>query len=103
MVEKIMASGGMAVDREAAYLTREKRDSNSAKLKQMLENFQEIGCVVKDLDIGLVDFPALYHGKEVYLCWRLGETDIGFWHPVDDGFAGRRAIDREFLRECGGE
>jgi hypothetical protein len=103
MVERIMFSGGMAVDCQAAFQTREKRESSSAKLKQMLENFEEIGCVVKDLDTGLIDFPALYHGKEVYLCWRLGEPDISFWHPVDEGFAGRRPIDGEFLRECGGE
>jgi hypothetical protein len=69
----------------------------------MFENFEEIGCVVKDLDIGLIDFPALYRGKEVYLCWRLGEPDIDFWHPTDEGFAGRRPIDGEFLRECGGD
>jgi hypothetical protein len=100
--EKITFSGGMAVDRETACETREKRESSAAKLKQMLDNFEEIGCVVKDLEIGLVDFPALYRGREVYLCWRLGEPDIGFWHPVEEGFAGRRPIDQEFLRECAG-
>jgi hypothetical protein len=101
-LQRIMFAGGMVVNQEAASHTREKRETNAAKLKQMLESFQEIGCVVKDLDIGLIDFPALYRGKEVYLCWRLGEPDIGYWHPVDEGFAGRRPIDRDFLRECGG-
>jgi hypothetical protein len=101
MVERIMFSGGMAVNRDAASETQEKRRSSSARLKQMFACFEEIGCVVKDLDIGLIDFPALYRGKEVYMCWKLGEQDIGFWHPIDEGFAGRRAIDRDFLRECG--
>jgi hypothetical protein len=99
--ERIMLSGGMAVNREAALETREKRENSTARLKKLFETFEEIGCVVKDLDIGLIDFPALYRGKEVYLCWRLGESDIGFWHPTDEGFSGRRPIDREFLRECG--
>jgi hypothetical protein len=101
--ERIMFSGGMSVDQEAAQQTREKRDSSSAKLKQLLRAFDEIGCVVKDLDVGLIDFPALYRGKEVYLCWRLGEADIAFWHGVEEGFAGRRPIDAEFLRECRGD
>jgi hypothetical protein len=102
-VEKIMYSGGLAVNPQAAFHTREQRDTSAAKLKQMFECFEEIGCVVKDLDVGLIDFPALYRGKEVYLCWRLGEPDIGFWHPIDEGFAGRRPIDHDFLRECGGD
>jgi hypothetical protein len=101
-LQRIMFAGGMLVNQEAASDTRQKRDSNAAKLKQMLESFQEIGCIVKDLEIGLIDFPALYRGKEVYLCWRLGEPDIAYWHPVEEGFAGRRPIDRDFLRECGG-
>jgi hypothetical protein len=103
MVERIMFSGGMAVNHDAAIQVRAKRETCAATLKQVFERFEEIGCIVKDLEIGLLDFPALYRGKEVYLCWRLGEADIGFWHPVEEGFAGRRAIDREFERECGGE
>ena len=102
-VEKIMFSGGMAVDQEAASHTRQVRDQSASRLKSMLECFEEIGCVVKDLEIGLIDFPCLYRGKEVYLCWRLGEPDIEFWHPVEAGFAGRRKIDQDFLRECGGD
>ena len=103
MIERIMFSGGMVVNRDAAVQRREKRDRSSAKLKRMFEEFEELGCVVKDLDIGLIDFPALYRGKEVYLCWRLGEPDIGFWHPIDEGFAGRRPIDLDELLQsvCG--
>ena len=103
MVERIMSSGGCSVDRDSAVQTREMRDTSAVTLKRMFESFEEIGCVVKDLEIGLVDFPAKFRGQEVYLCWRVGEPDIAFWHPVDEGFAGRRPIDREFLRECSGE
>jgi hypothetical protein len=57
--------------------------------------------VVKDLDTGLLDFPTLYQGREVYLCWRLGESQINYWHGVDEGFAGRKAIDDDFLANHG--
>jgi hypothetical protein len=53
---------------------------------------QALGAVVKDLELGLVDFPSLRDGEDVYLCWRVGEDAIGFWHPVDEGFAGRRPL-----------
>ena len=48
--------------------------------------------LVKDLDRGLVDFPAFRHGEEVLLCWQVGEDEIGYWHGVDDGFAGRKPL-----------
>ena len=53
------------------------------------------GAIVKDLDEGLVDFPARREGEEILLCWRLGEDDVAFWHGLEEGFAGRRPIDPE--------
>lgn len=53
------------------------------------------GVDLKDPATGLLDFPALRDGVEVYLCWRYGEPRVGFWHPVETGFAGRRPIDEE--------
>jgi hypothetical protein len=58
---------------------------------------------VKDLDTGLVDFPTLFRGQEVYLCWKLGEASIEFWHSVDEGFRGRKAIDRDFRDHLAGD
>jgi len=58
---------------------------------------QEIGCLIKDIDVGLVDFPTSLRGVEVYLCWKLGESGISFWHGVDEGFRGRKPIDKDFL------
>jgi len=52
-----------------------------------------LGAQVKDADEGLVDFPALRDDEEILLCWKLGEDEIGFWHGLEDGFAGRRPID----------
>jgi len=101
LTERVMMVGGVSLDREKAIDARNKRESSAAALKRVFEHFEEVGCVIKDLDIGLIDFPALYRGREVYLCWQLGEPDIAFWHAVEEGFAGRQPIDRDFLRECG--
>jgi len=54
--------------------------------------FDERGIVLRDLDRGLVDFPAIRDGEEVYLCWIDGETDIGFWHHLDAGYTGRQPL-----------
>ena len=50
------------------------------------------GITLRDIDSGLIDFPALVSGRQVWLCWRLGEDDVGWWHELDDGFAGRRPL-----------
>ena len=62
------------------------------ELAQSVDDLAELGVQVKDLDEGLVDFPALSRGETVLLCWQLGEEEIGFWHPVEEGFAGRRPL-----------
>jgi hypothetical protein len=53
------------------------------------------GAIVKDLDEGLVDFPAQREGEEILLCWRLGEAEVAYWHGLEEGFAGRRPLDNE--------
>lgn len=62
-------------------------------VRGLLAAVQEAGVVVRDIDTGLVDFPALLDGHEIYLCWRLGEEAVGFWHELDSGFAGRHPLD----------
>ena len=89
--------GGMLVNRDRAIDNRNRREAAAAKLRSAIEQVQEFGCVIKDLDMGLIDFPTLLRGVEVYLCWMLGEPKIAFWHGVDEGFRGRKAIDRDFL------
>lgn len=61
-------------------------------LQNRIQKIQAMGCLVKGVQQGLVDFPHLREGREVYLCWQLGEEDIGFWHEVDSGFAGRTPL-----------
>jgi hypothetical protein len=95
--ERVMMMGGVAVDRERAVEARTRRDGAAAQLRSSIEQVQEVGCLIKDLDIGLIDFPTTYRGNEVYLCWKLGEGGIEYWHGVDEGFRGRKKIDRDFL------
>jgi len=97
IMQRVTLMGGMMVDRDGVIDTRNRRDETRSKLGTAIEQVQEVGCVVKDLDIGLIDFPTLFRDEEVYLCWKLGEPKIGFWHGVDEGFRGRKAIDQDFL------
>ena len=101
--ERVMMMGGIAVNRDKAVESRSRRDAAAAQLRAAIEQVQELGCVIKDLHIGLIDFPTLFRGVEVYLCWKLGESGIAFWHAVDEGFSGRKAIDQDFLDNHQGE
>jgi hypothetical protein len=103
LAQRILIMGGISVDTATAEKWKAQRDSSGQALKQALEKIEEIGVVVKDLDVGLVDFPTLYKGEEVYLCWRMDESDIGHWHGVHEGFAGRKEIDRHFVEHHRGE
>jgi hypothetical protein len=58
-----------------------------------VERLDELGVTVKDLDLGLLDFPAELDGREVELCWHVGEDAVGFWHEIGEGYAGRKPID----------
>ena len=64
-------------------------------IRSAVEELTDLGVQVKDLDTGLIDFPALRQGEEVLLCWQLGEDEIGFWHTLEGGFAGRRSLPLE--------
>jgi hypothetical protein len=61
-------------------------------LREQVDEIQETGCIIKDIEIGLVDWPALHQGREVLLCWKYGERQVDWWHEVDAGFAGRRPV-----------
>ncbi len=63
-------------------------------LVELVQSLDGRGIIVKGLDDGLIDFPHIrVNGEEVYLCWKIGEDDIRYWHPIADGYAGRRPID----------
>jgi hypothetical protein len=58
-----------------------------------VDKLEELGVVLKDLDLGLLDFPSEREGDEVLLCWHVGEDSVATWHGLDEGFAGRKPID----------
>jgi hypothetical protein len=95
--ERVTLAGGTAFDPGKVSPVRQRKDSAVQILSAAVEGLENIGCQLKDLDAGLIDFPTLYFGEEVLLCWKRGEAGIGFWHKVADGFAGRRPVDSEFL------
>jgi len=67
-------------------------ERHARELARAVDDIIELGVEVKDLDEGLVDFPTLHRGETVLLCWQLGEDEIGYWHSVEAGFAGRRPL-----------
>ncbi len=95
--ERVRLSGGALVDRHKLLEAISRRDTSAAHLREVLAAITEYGCAVKDLDMGLLDFPTLFRGEEVCLCWKLGEAEIRFWHGTQEGFAGRKPIDQDFL------
>jgi hypothetical protein len=63
------------------------------EVRRLLGTLQEAGIVVRDIDRGLIDFPALRGGQEVYLCWETGEDEISHWHEIEGGYGTRQPLD----------
>jgi hypothetical protein len=70
---------------------REYRDAAEV-LKDEVERISAMGIILRDVESGLVDFPAERDGRLLFLCWRLGEDHVGFWHPPETGIAGRQPL-----------
>ena len=85
------AMGGQGM----AAFAESKRALNSAltMFYHSIEQLEETGAVVKNIDEGLLDFPAKRFGEEIWLCWKAGESEIKFWHDADSGFGGRRPLE----------
>ena len=90
---RILMMGGVLVPYAKLAEKRMAHQSLAELMKTNLEKILSTGCLVKDLDVGLLDFPSVLNNEEVYLCWRLGEERIRFWHRQDEGFAGRKPLD----------
>lgn len=91
--ERIQWIGGSVVPYEKTARLRFEHDRLAESLKAALERIQSTGCLIKDLDTGLLDFPSIVNNEEVLLCWRLGEERIRFWHRQNEGFAARKPLD----------
>jgi hypothetical protein len=70
----------------------------AAEITEAVERVNELGCLVKDLDAGLVDFYTMQDGEPVLLCWQFGEPAVAHWHGVDEGFAGRKPLEGVTVR-----
>jgi hypothetical protein len=90
---RIMMMGGVLVPHAKLAEKRTEYQSLAEVMKTNLEKILSTGCVIKDLDIGLLDFPAIVNNEEVYLCWKLGEDRIRYYHRQDEGYAGRKPLD----------
>jgi hypothetical protein len=102
-LQGIRMAGGSRVNPGPILATRARRDASAGALREVFEKIEQMGVLIKDLDIGLIDFLARYQGHEVCLCWKLGEEHIRFWHGMEEGFAGRKPIDDEFLENHRGD
>jgi hypothetical protein len=88
---RIAGNGGNVEPHELEDV-QERLDEEVAGIARCVARIHETGALVKDLDVGLVDFPATRDGEEILLCWRLGEAEVGFWHGLDEGFSGRKPL-----------
>jgi hypothetical protein len=70
----------------------------AAEITDSVERVNELGCLVKDLELGLVDFYAMQEGEAVFLCWQFGEPAITHWHGVDEGYAARKPLEGVSVR-----
>lgn len=95
---RILLSGGLFVDVPKVARRRAERDKAVQGTKDALAEIEAIGVQVKDLDIGLLDFPCVVDDQVVLLCWKLGEEKIEYWHGLEEGFRGRKRIDQRILK-----
>ena len=95
---RILLSGGLFVDVPKVARRRAQCDKALQGTKDALAEIEAIGVQVKDLDIGLLDFPCIVDDQTVLLCWKLGEDKIEYWHGLEEGFRGRKPIDARILK-----
>ena len=95
---KVFLKGGMLLD--VVHLARRKAEREKAlqRVKDALAEIDATGVQVKDIDIGLLDFPCQVEGRTVLLCWKLGEKGIAHWHGTSEGFAGRKPVDERITK-----
>jgi hypothetical protein len=94
LAAKIAGNGGGIDSQEIADLEEAERRER-VEVARCVNAIHGRGAIVKDVDEGLVDFPAVRDGQEILLCWRLGEEQVAHWHGLEEGFAGRKQLDPE--------
>ncbi|MDP9267234.1 MAG: DUF2203 domain-containing protein [Acidobacteriota bacterium] len=92
---RIFINGGTFVDIVPLAKRKHDREKAMQRVKDALAEIDSTGVQVKDIDIGLLDFPCVVEDRVILLCWKLGETGITHWHSTDEGFTGRKPIDEK--------
>jgi hypothetical protein len=96
---RIMVLGGSYPPYSELVKKKSEHDQASERIVETISKIQETGCLVKDVDEGLIDFPSIIEGQEAFLCWKQGEVRIEYWHGLEDGFAGRKRLDGDSPEE----
>jgi hypothetical protein len=94
LAAKIAGNGG-GIDPNVLAEAEQAEQRERVEVARRVNAIHGRGAIVKDVDEGLVDFPALRQGEEILLCWRLGEDEVAHWHGLEEGFAGRKQLDPE--------
>jgi len=95
---RILLSGGLMVDVPSVARQRAESDKAVQDAKDALAEIEAIGVQIKDLDVGLLDFPCVVDDEIVLLCWKYGEEKIEYWHGTEEGFRGRKPVDERILK-----
>src|SRR6476660_9720284 len=98
LAQRIFMSGGMSLNILQIARRKAEREKAIQRVKDAMGEIDAMGVQVKDLDIGLLDFPCEVDGEIILLCWKLGENAIAHWHGVSEGFAGRKPIDAKIAK-----
>ena len=98
---RIFLAGGSEIDVVKLARRRAACDKALQTIKDCLAEIEATGAQVKDMDMGLLDFPCQVDGETILLCWKLGEERITYWHGTEEGFAGRKTIDERIARAKG--
>jgi hypothetical protein len=98
VANQIFVNGGMLVDVGRLALRKGEREKAVQRVKDSMAEIDSIGVQVKDLDIGLLDFPAVYEDQVILMCWKQGEKGISHWHDTQEGFAGRKPLTEEMKK-----
>ena len=98
LAHRVFLSGGLLVNIVLVARRKAEREKTIQRVKDTLAEMDATGVQVKDLDIGLLDFPCQVEGRTVLLCWKLGEKGITHWHDPSEGFAGRKPIDEKIAK-----
>jgi hypothetical protein len=98
LAHRVMMSGGLLVNVVQMARRKAEREKAIHRVKDTLAEINAIGVQVKDIDIGLLDFPCKVEGRIFLLCWKLGEQGITHWHTSSEGFAGRKPVDERIAK-----